>query len=83
MIPLYSRDSLFYVLRKEIYSLENEIANPLIELYNKITVLADIQESLKNQNSTGYHSPEQIMTLINDISREIDVLLPILERREK
>lgn len=82
MIPLYPRDNLFYVLRKEIYSLENEIVVPLVELYNKITQLADIQVSLNTRKSTGYYSPQKIMNLVNDIDCEIDVMLPILEKRK-
>lgn len=83
MIPLYPRDSLYYVLRKEMYSLENDIIENLVSLYSDILLLEDIQESLKRNNSTGYYSPNQIFDLINSINNKIDTILPILEERKK
>lgn len=82
MIPIYSRDGLYFILRKEIYALENEIIEPLVNLYSQILQLADIQESLKIHNSSGYYSPQQIADMVNSINRDIEIMLPILEERK-
>lgn len=90
MLPtIYQEHGLYYVLRKEIFSLENEIIEPLLILYQKLTLLADVQIDYKTggKSATLTHhvarfTEEDIVTLVSDIKTDIEKILPKLEERK-
>ncbi|RPJ54358.1 MAG: hypothetical protein EHJ95_00310 [Methanobacteriota archaeon] len=79
MDPLYSSDGLYFLLRKEVFSLDKDIIELILHLYPNVICIWKVQEALGQGAPATYQSSE-VGDLLREIVEDIDRLLPLLER---
>lgn len=79
MDSLYSSDGLYFILRKEVFSLDKETIELILHLYPNVICVWKVQEALR-QGAYITHQSSEINELIRGISEDIDRLLPLLEQ---
>jgi hypothetical protein len=77
--PLYSSDGLYFILRKEVFSLDKEIIELILSLYPNVIYIWKVQEELV-QGARLTDQSSEIAVLVRGIAEDIDRLLPLLER---
>jgi len=81
-IHLYNDDGLYFVLKKEMFSLEKPILEKILDLYPKILLIDEIASI---DPVTTHGSPEllKIHEHINNINMKMDELIKILDEEKK
>jgi hypothetical protein len=79
MDPLYSSDGLYFLLRKEVFSLDKETIELILHLYPNVICIWKVQAALVQGPHTTHPSSE-VGDRVREIVEDIDRLLPMLER---
>ena len=70
--PIYGKDGLYYVLRKELFALEDEVVKPLLQLYSDLVKLYDIQLVLREGGKLVISDPHVALNLVVEVTRQLD-----------
>jgi len=79
MDPIYPPTGLYYLLRRELFSLDRDVVYHLLWLYRAIERLTQIQTCCKYGEST--FKSADLPPIIQEILDEADRLIPVLESR--
>lgn len=79
MDPIYPPTGLYYLLRRELFSLDRDVVYHLLWLYRAIERLTQIQSCCKYGEST-FRSTD-LPPIVREILDEADRLIPVLESR--
>lgn len=70
--PIYGKNGLFYVLRKELFALDDEVVKPLLQLYSDLVKLCNLQMALKEGGKHMTLDPRITCDLAAKVTRQLD-----------
>jgi hypothetical protein len=78
--PIYYDNGLFFVLRKEMFSLEQPFLEKMLSIYSKIIFL---EQQWKNMQLEKSKIDPNIITILPQLKKEINDFFPILESEKQ
>jgi hypothetical protein len=78
--PIYSDSGLFFIFRKEMFSLEQPLLEKMLSIYNKLIF---IEQQWKNLQLEKPKLDSETPKIIEQLKNELNVFLPLLESERK